>query len=330
EDHDHHRRLLRSGQLFDVRARLFAALPVDVAGQPHLGHGRTAGGIRAGHGQGGPAGSSRRELDTGGPRGVRSPHPRTVRGAGRALLRDRAALGRRDHRSRSDARSARSRPRRRLPQSAARIALRPLPDVSLMSSWVSESVDAFDTVLVANRGEIARRIIRTLHAHGIRSVAVYSDADADAPHVREADEAVHIGGSAAADSYLRVEAIVDAARRVGAQAIHPGYGFLSESAALARACDDVGIVFIGPPVRALDIMGDRARAREHVARHGVPVVPGFSAAGMDDAQIRERADEIGYPLLVKPSAGGGGKGMEIVRSADALPGALATARRVAT
>lgn len=199
-----------------------------------------------------------------------------------------------------------------------------------MSSWVSESVDAFDTVLVANRGEIARRIIRTLHAHGIRSVAVYSDADADAPHVREADEAVHIGGSAAADSYLRVEAIVDAARRVGAQAIHPGYGFLSESAALARACDDVGIVFIGPPVRALDIMGDKARAREHVARHGVPVVPGFSAAGMDDAQIRERADEIGYPLLVKPSAGGGGKGMEIVRSADALPGALATARRVAT
>jgi len=187
----------------------------------------------------------------------------------------------------------------------------------------------FDAVLVANRGEIARRIIRTLNLLGIRSIAVYSDADADAPHVREADEAVYIGSSPAADSYLRVQNIIDAAISTGAQAIHPGYGFLSESAALAQACATNGIVFIGPDVGAIDIMGDKARAREHVSQHGVPVVPGFTAAGLDDDQIRTRADEIGYPLLVKPSAGGGGKGMEVVTSGDDLAGALATARRVA-
>lgn len=198
-----------------------------------------------------------------------------------------------------------------------------------MNNWAPEPVEGFDTVLVANRGEIARRIIRTLRELGIRSVAVYSDADADAPHVREADDAVWIGGSAAADSYLQVDTIIEAARRAGAQAIHPGYGFLSESVALARACERSGIVFIGPHVRALEIMGDKARARDHVSHHGVPVVPGFNAAGMDDAEIRSRADEVGYPLLVKPSAGGGGKGMEVVRSGDELAPALATARRVA-
>ena len=198
-----------------------------------------------------------------------------------------------------------------------------------MNNWVPEPVEGFDTVLVANRGEIARRIIRTLRDLGIRSVAVYSDADADAPHVREADDAVWIGGSAAADSYLQVDTIIEAARRAGAQAIHPGYGFLSESVALAQACERSGIVFIGPHVRALEIMGDKARARDHVSHHGVPVVPGFNAAGMDDAEIRSRADEVGYPLLVKPSAGGGGKGMEVVRSGDELAPALATARRVA-
>ena len=187
-----------------------------------------------------------------------------------------------------------------------------------------------DTVLVANRGEIARRIIRTLRELGIRSVAVYSDADAQAPHVREADQGVHIGGSAAADSYLNVDAIMAAAAATGAQAIHPGYGFLSESVALARACAAAGVIFIGPDERALEIMGDKARARSHVSQHGVPVVPGFDASGLDDEQIRARADEVGYPLLVKPSAGGGGKGMEIVRSGDDLTTALATARRVAT
>ncbi len=187
----------------------------------------------------------------------------------------------------------------------------------------------FDTVLVANRGEIARRIIRTLRRLGIRSVAVYSDADADAPHVREADVAVRIGPAAASASYLDIEAVLTAARDTGAQAIHPGYGFLSENVAFARACADAGIVFVGPGERALDVMGDKIRSKEHVRAHGVPIVPGFAAGEMTDAEIAEAAEATGYPLLVKPSAGGGGKGMQIVRSASDLPDALATARRVA-
>jgi acetyl-CoA/propionyl-CoA carboxylase biotin carboxyl carrier protein len=187
----------------------------------------------------------------------------------------------------------------------------------------------FDTVLVANRGEIARRVIRTLRRLGIRSIAVYSDADADAPHVREADAAYRIGPAAAAQSYLDGGAILAAAREAGAQAIHPGYGFLSENAEFQAACADAGITFIGPGGRALEIMGDKIRSKEHVAAHGVPVVPGFSAAGMTDEQIAAAAEHAGFPLLVKPSAGGGGKGMQIVRMAADLPQALATARRVA-
>ncbi|MGU3643556.1 acetyl/propionyl/methylcrotonyl-CoA carboxylase subunit alpha [Microbacterium sp. C23T] len=192
-----------------------------------------------------------------------------------------------------------------------------------------EPAEGFDTVLVANRGEIARRVIRTLRRLGIRSIAVYSDADADAPHVREADDAVRIGPAAAAQSYLDIDAVVAAAVASGAQAVHPGYGFLSENVAFARACAEAGIVFIGPGERALAVMGDKIRAKEHVASHGVPTVPGFSAAGMTDAEITASAENAGFPLLVKPSAGGGGKGMQVVRSAAELPDALATARRVA-
>lgn len=188
---------------------------------------------------------------------------------------------------------------------------------------------SFTTVLVANRGEIARRIIRTLRTLGIRSVAVYSDADAGAPHVREADVAVRIGPAPAAESYLDIDAVVAAARATGAQAIHPGYGFLSESVGLAEACAESGIVFVGPSVTALQVMGDKARAREHVARSGVPVVPGFDARGLSDAEIEEEADAVGFPLLVKPSAGGGGKGMEVVADAATLRPALSSARRVA-
>lgn len=191
------------------------------------------------------------------------------------------------------------------------------------------AVEGFDTVLVANRGEIARRIIRTLRALGIRSVAVYSDADAAAPHVREADTAVHLGPAPAAASYLNTDAVLDAARLTGAQAVHPGYGFLSENAAFARACTAAGLVFIGPAERALEVMGDKIRAKAHVAAHGVPVVPGFAATGMTDDDIVAAATETGFPLLVKPSAGGGGKGMQVVRSAAELPEALRTARRVA-
>ena len=199
-----------------------------------------------------------------------------------------------------------------------------------MTAMSPSNTIAFHTVLVANRGEIARRVIRTLRALGIRSVAVYSDADAAAPHVREADVAVRIGPPPAAESYLDIDAVIAAARSTGAQAIHPGYGFLSESVGLAEACAESGIVFIGPSVEALQIMGDKARAREHVMRYGVPVVPGFDAKGLSDLEIAEEAENVGYPLLVKPSAGGGGKGMEVVADASALRGALASARRVAS
>lgn len=188
----------------------------------------------------------------------------------------------------------------------------------------------FDAVLVANRGEIARRVIRTLRRLGIRSIAVYSDADADAPHVREADAAYRIGPAAAAQSYLDGAAIIAAAKDAGAQAIHPGYGFLSENADFAAACADAGIVFIGPGRRALDVMGDKIRSKAHVVASGVPVVPGIDASGLSDSEIATAAADVGYPLLIKPSAGGGGKGMQVVRSADELPEALATARRVAS
>ncbi|WP_136043889.1 MULTISPECIES: ATP-binding protein [unclassified Microbacterium] len=194
---------------------------------------------------------------------------------------------------------------------------------------MSSPTVSFQTVLVANRGEIARRVIRTLRTLGIRSVAVYSDADVSAPHVREADVAVRIGPAPAVESYLDIDAVIAAARAAGAQAIHPGYGFLSESVGLAEACAESGIVFIGPSVDALQIMGDKARAREHVLRYGVPVVPGFDAKGLSDLEIAEEADRVGYPLLVKPSAGGGGKGMEVVADASGLRAALASARRVA-
>ncbi|MFF2808531.1 biotin carboxylase N-terminal domain-containing protein [Streptomyces sp. NPDC058000] len=187
----------------------------------------------------------------------------------------------------------------------------------------------FDTVLVANRGEIAVRVIRTLRALGIRSVAVYSDADADARHVREADTAVRIGPAPAAESYLSVERLLAAAARTGAQAVHPGYGFLAENAGFARACTDAGLVFIGPSADAIDLMGDKIRAKETVRAAGVPVVPGSSGSGLTDAQLAAAAREIGMPVLLKPSAGGGGKGMRLVRDAARLADEIAAARREA-
>lgn len=187
----------------------------------------------------------------------------------------------------------------------------------------------FASVLVANRGEIACRIIRTLRELGIRSIAVFSDADADARHVALADLALRIGPASAAESYLSVTAIVDAARRGGAEAIHPGYGFLSENAELAAACAEAGIVFVGPSPRALEVMGDKIRAKAHVAARGVPIIPGAGEPGMGDGDLLAAADRVGFPLIIKPSAGGGGKGMTVVHEADALPEALAGARRVA-
>ena len=192
----------------------------------------------------------------------------------------------------------------------------------------------FDTVLVANRGEIACRVIRTLRELGIRSVAVYSDADRAAKHVTDADMAVRIGPAAAQESYLRIPAIIEAAKASGAQAIHPGYGFLSENADFARACAAAGIVFIGPGVDALGLMGDKIRAKDHVAKAGVPVIQGVTSLGPDgvplsESDIEKAAIGLGFPILIKPSAGGGGKGMQPVFDAAELPEALATARRVA-
>ncbi|MQY22564.1 acetyl-CoA carboxylase biotin carboxylase subunit [Nocardia macrotermitis] len=187
----------------------------------------------------------------------------------------------------------------------------------------------FDTVLVANRGEIAVRVIRTLRAMGIRSVAVYSEADADARHVREADVAVLLGPAAARESYLDIGKVVDAARRTGAQAVHPGYGFLSENAGFAAALEAAGIVFLGPSARAIEVMGDKITAKNAVAAFDVPVVPGIAKPGLTDAELIAAATEIGYPVLVKPSAGGGGKGMRMVEDPAELPAALISARREA-
>ncbi|REE94886.1 acetyl/propionyl/methylcrotonyl-CoA carboxylase subunit alpha [Thermomonospora umbrina] len=181
----------------------------------------------------------------------------------------------------------------------------------------------FETVLIANRGEIAVRIARTLRRLGVRSVAVHTAADADARHVREADEAVEIPG------YLDIDAVMRAARATEAEAVHPGYGFLAENTAFAAACADAGLVFVGPPASAIETMGDKIRAKRTVAAAGVPVVPGRDEAGLSDAELAEAAREIGLPVLIKPSAGGGGKGMRLVRDEVDLPEAIAAARREA-
>ena len=185
----------------------------------------------------------------------------------------------------------------------------------------------FDTLLVANRGEIACRVMRTARAMGLRTVAVYSDADANARHVREADEAVRLGPAAARESYLKVEAVVEAAKRTGAGAIHPGYGFLSENGAFVQALDAAGITFVGPPASAIAAMGDKSAAKARMANAGVPLVPGYHGDDQDDALLKSEADKIGYPVLLKASAGGGGKGMRVVEAPEQFQAALDGCRR---
>jgi acetyl-CoA carboxylase biotin carboxylase subunit len=187
----------------------------------------------------------------------------------------------------------------------------------------------FRKVLIANRGEIALRVIRACRELGVRSVAVYSDADAHAPHVREADEAVHIGPPPSSESYLRGDTIIAAAERTGAEAIHPGYGFLSEREPFARAVREAGLVFIGPPPEAIAAMGSKTAARQLAIAADVPVVPGTTEALRDAEEARGVAASFGYPVLLKAAAGGGGKGMRVVRTPDELPGALDAARREA-
>jgi acetyl-CoA/propionyl-CoA carboxylase biotin carboxyl carrier protein len=186
----------------------------------------------------------------------------------------------------------------------------------------------FDKVLIANRGEIAVRIIRALEELGIGSVAVYSELDRDTPHVHRADEAYNLGDGPAAENYLNVEKILDAARRSGAQAIHPGYGFLAENAPFAQACEDAGIVFIGPPASAIEAMGSKTRARELMKAAGVPIVPGTTEPVDTAAQALKIAEaEIGFPVAVKAAGGGGGKGFRVALSADELEDAFDGSRR---
>ncbi|MDP2405767.1 MAG: acetyl/propionyl/methylcrotonyl-CoA carboxylase subunit alpha [Hydrogenophaga sp.] len=187
----------------------------------------------------------------------------------------------------------------------------------------------FNKILIANRGEIACRVAATARRMGVRTVAVYSDADASAKHVAACDEAVHIGGSAPKDSYLQWQRILDAAKATGAQAIHPGYGFLSENEAFANACAEAGLVFIGPPASAIQAMGLKAESKRLMESAGVPLVPGYHGADQDPHMLQHEADRIGYPVLIKASAGGGGKGMRAVEKAEDFAAALASCKREA-
>ena len=187
----------------------------------------------------------------------------------------------------------------------------------------------FRKLLVANRGEIALRVIRACRELGVKSVAVYSDADAQAPHVREADEAMYIGPSPSSESYLRGDKIIDAAKRAGAEAIHPGYGFLSEREWFARAVRDAGLVFVGPPAEAIAATGSKTAARQLAIAAKVPVVPGTTEALRDADEAAVVAKQFGFPILLKAAAGGGGKGMRVVRAQSELAGALDAARREA-
>jgi len=183
-----------------------------------------------------------------------------------------------------------------------------------------------NSILIANRGEIACRVIRTARKMGIRTIAVYSDADKAAVHVKMADEAVHIGPPAVGESYLVIEKIIDAAKTSGVDAIHPGYGFLSENAAFAKACNEAAIVFIGPNIQAIDIMGDKAKSKRRMIKAGVPCVPGYQGEQQDDKTLIAETGKIGFPIMVKAAAGGGGRGMRLVNDAKALPDAIKNAR----
>src|SRR6202012_507189 len=187
----------------------------------------------------------------------------------------------------------------------------------------------FHTLLIANRGEIAVRVIRTARAMGLRTVAVYSEADRGALHVAEADDAVLLGPARARDSYLNIERVIEAARATGAEAIHPGYGFLSENAEFADACAEAGIVFVGPTGAMMRAMGSKSGSKLLMEKAGVPLVPGYHGEAQDDATLAKAAAKIGFPVLVKASAGGGGRGMRIVRKADELVSSVESAKREA-
>src|SRR6476620_4102502 len=184
----------------------------------------------------------------------------------------------------------------------------------------------FTKILIANRGEIAWRVLRTARAMGDRTVAVYSDADKNAPHVTAADEAMRIGPAPVAESYLSIDRILEAAHKSGADAVHPGYGFLSENAAFAASCEKAGLVFIGPPPAAIAAMGNKAAAKRRMIDSGVPCVPGYQGADQSDANLEKESRKIGLPVMVKAAAGGGGRGMRLVEREGDLLEAIRTAR----
>ncbi len=184
-------------------------------------------------------------------------------------------------------------------------------------------------LLVANRGEIVCRIARTARRLGVTTIAVYSDADRNAQHVRSADEAYHLGAAPAAESYLNIDKLIALAQRVGADAIHPGYGFLSENAGFAQACVDAGLIFVGPPAAAIEAMGSKSASKAAMAAVGVPVAPGYHGGEQSLRRLSEEALRVGFPLIIKASAGGGGKGMQVVNSAAEVAGAVESAQRLA-
>ena len=191
---------------------------------------------------------------------------------------------------------------------------------------MTNSARAFTSILIANRGEIACRVMRTAKAMGLRAIAVYSEADADAPHVKMADDAFLLGPAPVGDSYLNAARVIEAAKAAGAEAVHPGYGFLSENAEFARRCADAGLVFIGPGPEAIDLMGDKAKAKRRMIDAGVPCIPGYQDKDQSDAALIAAAAEIGFPIMVKAAAGGGGRGMRLVEQESDLASAIATAR----
>jgi 3-methylcrotonyl-CoA carboxylase alpha subunit len=202
-------------------------------------------------------------------------------------------------------------------------------NAKVTKSGASPLYRRFNTLLIANRGEIACRVIRTARAMGLRTVAVYSEADADALHVALADDAVLLGPARARDSYLNIDRILEAAKATGAEAVHPGYGFLSENADFARRCAAEGIVFVGPTAEMMEAMGSKSGSKALMEKAGVPLVPGYHGEAQDETTLADAANRIGYPVLAKASAGGGGRGMRIVRTADELPAAIVSAKREA-
>ncbi len=310
EDHGHHRRELWGRQLRDVRTGLRAALRLDVAQRKDLGDGRGAGSERAGHG----AGRLRERRGRG---CVQGADPGRVRGQGPALLRDRPAMGRRHHRPGGDAAGGGSIAVGGPERAGGGDALRRVPDVMIR------------TLLIANRGEIAVRVARTARRMGIETVAVFSEADAQAMHVQAADRAVLIGPAPARESYLSIERIIEAARRSGADAVHPGYGFLSENPAFAQACASAGLVFVGPPAEAMRAMGSKASAKALMRRAGVPVLPGYEGEAQEPAFLADQAARIGFPVVIKAVSGGGGRGMRVVERAGEFRAALDSARQEA-